>query len=166
MATATTFDEVMYSRVGNKDGVGEEIVSAWQRAVSMLRYNNEVTDDDMLSQIRKTCEYINLRLIETGDLPASDYVAYVLSCAVRECMTNAVRYAGADELYADFSETDSDATVVLTNNGKVPDGDIVEGGGLSTLRKRVERSGGVMTVSAAPRFKLTVTVPKNKEVTL
>ncbi|MBR5448028.1 MAG: hypothetical protein IKV40_06360, partial [Clostridia bacterium] len=146
------------------EGVGEEIVTAWQRAVSMLKYNNEANDDDMMSQIRQTCEYINLRLIETGELTSSEDVAYVLACAVRECMTNAVRYAGADELYADFSETDQDATVVLTNNGKVPDGDIVEGGGLSTLRKRVERSGGVMTVSAAPRFKLTVTVPKNKEM--
>ena len=146
------------------EGVGEELVTAWQRAVSMLKYNNEANDDDMMSQIRQTCEYINLRLIETGELTSSEDVAYVLACAVRECMTNAVRYAGADELYADFSETDQDATVVLTNNGKVPDGDIVEGGGLSTLRKRVERSGGVMTVSAAPRFKLTVTVPKNKEM--
>lgn len=147
------------------DGVGEEIVTAWQRAVSMLKYNNEANDDDMMLQIRQTCEYINLSLIETGKLTSSEDVAYVLSCAIRECMTNAVRYAGADELYADFSETDQDATVVLTNNGKIPDGEIVEGGGLSTLRKRVERSGGVMTVSAAPRFKLTVTVPKNKEVT-
>jgi len=39
----------------------------------------------------------------------------------------------------------------------------VEGGGLSTLRRRVERAGGTMTVQSFPQFKLTVTIPKEKE---
>ena len=39
----------------------------------------------------------------------------------------------------------------------------MEGGGLSTLRRRVERAGGIMTVQSFPEFKLTVTVPKEKE---
>ena len=82
---------------------------------------------------------------------------------MRECVTNAVRYAGASELYADFTETETDATVVVYNDGKQPEGDIVEGGGLSTLRRRVERAGGTMTVQSRPIFKLTVTVPKGKE---
>ena len=32
-----------------------------------------------------------------------------------------------------------------------------------TLRRRLERAGGTMTVQAFPYFKLTVTVPKGKE---
>ena len=82
---------------------------------------------------------------------------------MRECVTNAVRYAGASELYADFTETETEATVVVHNNGKQPDSEIIEGGGLSTLRRRVERAGGTMTVQSRPRFQLTVTVPKGKE---
>ena len=75
-------------------------------------------------------------------------------------MTNAVRYAGADELYVCFSEDSDFATVAVTNNGKLPEADITEGGGLSTLRRRVERAGGTMLVQSMPCFKLTVTVPK------
>ena len=52
---------------------------------------------------------------------------------------------------------------MVTNNGKIPEGDIVEGGGLSTLRRRVERAGGTMRVDARPSFRLTVTVPKERE---
>jgi signal transduction histidine kinase len=129
----------------------------------MLKYNNEINDDDMLSQIRQTCESVRLGFKQTGTLPKEEAAAYILTCAVRECVTNAVRYADASELYADFTETETYATVVVYNDGKQPEGEIVEGGGLSTLRRRVERAGGSMTVQSRPRFQLTVTVPKGKE---
>ena len=67
------------------------------------------------------------------------------------------------KLYVAFNETDEDATVAVTNNGNIPEHEIVEGGGLSTLRRRVERAGGTMTVQSFPCFQLTVTVPKEKE---
>ena len=152
-----------YLREGSSESIPENVISAWQRAVSMLKYNNETSDEDMLSQVRKTCESVNLGFIQTGELPKEESAAYLLTCAVRECVTNAVRYAGASELYADFTETKTDATVVVYNDGKQPDSEIIEGGGLSTLRRRVERAGGSMTVQSRPRFELTVTVPKGKE---
>ena len=152
-----------YLREGSSESIPENVISAWQRAVSMLKYNNETADEDMLSQVRKTCESVKLGFVQTGTLPKEESAAYLLTCAVRECVTNAVRYAGASELYADFTETETDATVVVYNDGKQPDSEIVEGGGLSTLRRRVERAGGSMTVQSRPRFQLTVTVPKGKE---
>lgn len=148
-----------------RDGGGhipESVVHSWQRAVSMLKYNNKTSDDDMLSQIRQTCESVGLGFKQTGILPKEETAAYILTCAVRECVTNSVRYAGAKELYAEFSETEGLTTVTVTNDGKQPDSEIVEGGGLSTLRRRVERAGGTMTVQSLPKFKLTVTVPKGK----
>jgi len=152
-----------YLKEGNTDRIPASLAASWQRAVSMIKYNNDAPDEDMLLQIRKTCEFVKLDFIQNGDLPKSEKVAYILTCAVRECVTNAVRYAEATELYADFSETETEASVTLTNNGKLPDGEISEGGGLSSLRKRVERAGGQMIVESSPIFKLTVTVPKGKE---
>ena len=117
----------------------------------------------MLLQIRKTCEYVKLAFIQTGELPKQERIAYLLTCAVRECVTNAVRYAEATELHARFIENEAEATVTVTNNGKIPERQIVEGGGLSTLRCRIERAGGRMAVQSFPKFQLTVTVPKEKE---
>ena len=78
-------------------------------------------------------------------------------------MTNAVRYAEATELYVAFSEMEAEASVTVSNNGKIPKGEVVEGGGLSTLRRRIEQAGGRMDVQSFPRFQLTVTEPKGKE---
>lgn len=143
--------------------IPDTLATAWRRAVSMIKYSNETEEDDMLLQIRKTCEYVKLRYLQTGELPWQEDAAYLLTCAVRECVTNAVRYAEATELYVTFTAGENDATVTVTNNGLIPEGEIVEGGGLSTLRRKVERAGGRMTVQSRPRFKLTVTVPKGKE---
>ena len=148
------------------ENIPDTVISAWQRAVSMLKYNNENTDENMLSQIRKTCKNINLDFIQTGELPKEESIAYILTCAVRECLTNAVRYAESTKLYADFVENEKEATVIVHNNGKQPCGEIVEGGGLSTLRQRVERAGGTMIIQSMPEFKLTVSIPKENEVVL
>ncbi|MBE5892558.1 MAG: hypothetical protein E7286_04160 [Lachnospiraceae bacterium] len=152
-----------YLRDDSTDCIPDSVVASWHRAVSMLKYNNETSDEDMLSQIRKTCESIKLGFHQTGILPKEEAAAYILTCAVRECVTNAVRYAAASDLYVEFTENKEVATVHVTNSGKQPDSEIIEGGGLSTLRRRVERAGGTMTVQSLPKFKLTVTVPKGKE---
>lgn len=145
-------------------GVPNSVAVSWQKTTAILKYNNETPDEDMLLQIRKTCEFLKLRFVEHGKLPAREDLAYLLTCAVRECVTNAVRYAEASALYATFTETQTQAQVIITNNGKPPRHEIREGGGLSTLRCRVERAGGVMQVQSFPIFQLTVTVPKGKEV--
>ena len=106
---------------------------------------------------------MKLAFIQNGKLPDDESTAYLLTCAVRECVTNAVRYADASELYAVFTEDEGFATVTITNNGKLPESEIIEGGGLSTLRRRVERAGGSMSVQSFPKFQLTVTVPTEKE---
>ena len=152
-----------YLKTDRTESIPDSLAAVWQRAVSMLKYSNDTPDEDMLLQIRKTCEYVKLAFVQTGDLPKQERVAYLLTCAVRECVTNAVRYAEATKLHAAFTENETEATVTVTNNGKIPEREIAEGGGLSTLRRRVERAGGIMTVQSFPEFKLTVTVPKEKE---
>ena len=152
-----------YLMADSDEGIPDSVTAAWQRAVSMIKYSNETDEEDMLLQIRKTCESIHLRFVKTGELPKEERAAYLLTCAVRECVTNAARYADASELYADFTESGTDAAVTVYNNGKSPDSEIIEGGGLSTLRRRVERAGGTMIVQSLPKFQLTVTVPKEKD---
>ena len=148
-----------YLRDGCEETIPDSLVTSWSRAVSMIKYSNEATEEDMLSQIRKTCESVRMSFIQTGSLPKDEAAAYILTCAVRECVTNAVRYAGATELYAVLTEDESTATVSVTNNGSPPEREITEGGGLSTLRRRVERAGGTMKVTSLPSFCLRVTVP-------
>ncbi len=152
-----------YLQEDHEESIPDSVALSWKRAVSMVKYNNDIPNEDMLSQIRKACESMKLAFIQNGNLPQQEKVAYIFTCAIRECVTNAVRYAKADNLYATFSENENEFTVTVTNDGIKPEKEIVEGGGLSTLRRRVERIGGFMRIDSKPQFVLTVTVPKEKE---
>ena len=152
-----------YLQEDHEESIPDSVALSWKRAVSMVKYNNDIPNEDMLSQIRKACESMKLAFIQNGNLPNQEKVAYIFTCAIRECVTNAVRYAKADNLYATFAENENEFTVTVTNDGIKPEKEIVEGGGLSTLRRRVERIGGFMKIYSKPQFVLTVTVPKEKE---
>lgn len=152
-----------YLRQENNEHIPDRLATDWQRAVSMIKYSNDAPEEDMLLQIRETCAYFQISFVQTGALPEQEEAAYLLTCAVRECVTNAVRYAQATELYVAFEKTTTEASVTIRNNGEIPRDEIVEGGGLSTLRQRVERAGGMMAVQSQPFFLLRVTVPLRKE---
>lgn len=152
-----------YLREDSRDSIPAEVVCSWRRAVAMLKYNNDTQEEDALSQVLKACRSLNVKFTKTGALPKGKTGAYLLICAIRECLTNAVRYGGATELYADFTETPSTVSVSIRNDGKQPTHKVTEGGGLSTLRRRIEREGGTMTVDSVPQFRLTVTLPKREE---
>ena len=52
--------------------------------------------------------------------------------------------------------------VCFCNDGDKPDGEVTEGGGLGSLRKKVEREGGTMMVQSDPEFTLTIALPKER----
>ncbi len=57
------------------------------------------------------------------------------------------------------------AVLTITNDGRVPEAPIQEGGGLSGLRRRVEQASGQMTVESRSRFALTITLPIQEKMT-
>ena len=80
-----------------------------------------------------------------------------------ETLTNAVRHAGAKQLWIDVENTDTVYVIRYTNDGSVPLGPVTEGGGLSTARRKIEAAGGQMKIEVSPRFMLTMTF--EREVT-
>ena len=82
--------------------------------------------------------------------------------AIQECITNCVKHAKGNEIYITCKNEEDSIILEITNNGIVPKGKIVEGGGLTSLRQKIERSGGVMIVESSPRFMLRVEFQKEK----
>lgn len=85
--------------------------------------------------------------------------AELLYAAMQVCLSNAVQYAQATELTAHIWEDGDRYNILLRNNGKPPEKPITEGGGLSNLRRRIERAGGTMTVQSLPVFALVIGLP-------
>jgi hypothetical protein len=52
----------------------------------------------------------------------------------------------------------------FTNDGTKPEEPITEGGGLGSLRRKLEGMGALMVVESQPEFALTVTVRKGETV--
>ena len=88
--------------------------------------------------------------------------ALLAAAAARECLTNLVRHAKGKRLQINGTERENAWVIAYLNDGIVPTAPIVEGSGLSALRARTESAGGVMTVEHAPRFCLTLTLPKER----
>ena len=86
--------------------------------------------------------------------------AELMYTAIQVCLTNAIQYAKATEICANIWENECSYTVMIRNNGKPPEKEITEGGGLSNLRHKIEKSGGKMTVQSLPEFSLVIDIPK------
>lgn len=136
------------------------VVSIWERAIGLLkRTNDEPEARDELTLLRELCAGMGIEIIISGEMPGQDDILYLLITALRECATNAVRYGRAKKLFLALNEENGCVTGVITNDGKAPSGEIVEGGGLSMLRRRIEHAGGRMAIKSVPVFELTVTLP-------
>ena len=87
-----------------------------------------------------------------------------MEAAAHECLTNLVRHAGGSRLEMTGRCTAHIWHIEYRNDGAAPAGPIAEGGGLSSLRRRIEVSGGTMTLCHAPRFLLALELPEEMEV--
>lgn len=142
----------------------------WAKTVSLMEaacrsgYAPQTTPThEVLAQLVASAQEIGLHITVRGCLPESREAAYLMTIAMRESVTNAVRHAAASEMMVVFTRTEKADTVLITNNGKQPEGEIVEGGGLSSLRRSVEGKGGTMTVESIPMFRLTVSLPREED---
>ncbi len=144
----------------SEDPADEPDLSHWKGVLRMLRHENEEAgEDDLLAGFEASAKAIGIRVITCGSLPESRRAGGILSTAVHECMTNAVRHAGADTLYVNLEKEGGVMTAEISNNGAAPLSEIVEGGGLSSLRMRVTRQGGTMRIESSPGFRLVMSVP-------
>jgi signal transduction histidine kinase len=93
-----------------------------------------------------------------GSVPEDVQKLFVEAAA--EALTNAISHAHAKTLFVTLAETELSYSASFRNDGTRPDGEITEGGGLGSLRKKLEREGGSMEIKSHPDFELMVTLPK------
>ena len=139
----------------------KELLKRWNNALWLLRTNEaDSPDRDWRIQLEERGKMLGLKVIVRGELSATEKREDWLVPALLECMTNSVRHGGATKLEIDFTNQRDYDTVRVSNNGSVLEESVVEGGGLSALRRRVETSGCRMAVSVAPVFSVTFRIPK------
>lgn len=119
--------------------------------------------DKTLAELTEGIAGIGVALHVQGEFPQKSGAAYLLTAAVRECAINTVRHAKGSEMTVELTKTPHSLIAAITNDGLPPAGEVVEGGGLSALRRRIEGTGGAMQVESTPRFRLVITLPGKEE---
>ncbi len=176
-------EEILSMKMRVHDDIGHSILSArkallqqhdiasirenaalWERAVDLLyRANNMPPLPDEWETVKTRARELGVEIEADGELPENKLWQHLMIMAVRECVTNCVRHAGGSKVFASFSSDGEKAVCVITNDGRAPEREIIEGGGLSSLRRRIERKGGQMKLQSSPCFALTVILPLREE---
>jgi len=144
------------------EGDCEEIpLEQWRSSIAMLRKEAEQRDAEKpLEMLQRIAASTGIATQITGALPVDEDIQKLFVEAAAEALTNAISHAQAKTLYIDLEETEGAFSASFRNDGIPPQSTITEGGGLGSLRKKLEREGGTMTVSSCPDFVLTVILPK------
>ena len=178
MAQIVREEEILSMKMRVHDDIGHSILAArkallndasieeihssasiWERSIDLLYHANNMPDEtDDLEYAKERAAMLGVSVIESGDFPTEKSARKIFSIAVRECVTNCVRHAGGNCVFAFAFSDHEHHRLKITNNGEPPEREITEGGGLSALRKRIEKSGGAMAIKSLPFFELCVTL--------
>ncbi len=145
-----------------KQEITEEFMEIWKTIIAVLRQEVRTEPkNNPLKQLMDAADAIGVKIQVKGVLPEHQMnVLNLLLAAARECLTNAVRHADADEMTMTISEKEDGYLASFTNNGKYIRGAVEEGGGLSGLRRQIEQAGGSMFVDNEREFRVTILIPK------
>ena len=145
----------------SKTGDRQKILDIWQHNVDILRLEAEPQQEaDSLVSLKSAAQAIGMQVHVHGSLPLNPGHRKLIASIGAETLTNAVRHAGATQLFIDAQESDNACVVRYTNDGVPPDHAVSEGGGLSSARRKIEAAGGTMRVETSPRFALILSFDK------
>ncbi len=142
----------------------QDAIDLFRQAVSTIKNDNEYPQGDSeLDKFMHDAEAIGIKVNIYGELPKLEELCRTIILAMRECMSNGVRHAGATTLYVTIENTEHNISVKITNDGIPPKNKVVPKGGLRNLYRHITDCGAVMEIHSSPVFVLTVMFPKSKE---
>lgn len=142
----------------------QEVIENWKSSINLLKNtNNQQLQEDPLTQLKEAAKGIGVDILLEGALPEDEKIAYLIITALRECATNVARHTDGNELYGRINSDGNRIRVFIENNGSPPKREIIEGGGLHSLRKKIENIGGIMAIQSFPNYRLTISLPVKSE---
>lgn len=137
-------------------------IAQFRRAIQVLQEENAYPQDDIAEFIRDA-EVSGIRVEITGDFPEEKEVLHLLLPVLREACVNAARHADASVLYITAERKSNTVRLLLTNDGRQPQQEVIPRGGLVDLGRMLAEAGGKIEIQSQPQFLLTVTLPIGTE---
>lgn len=110
----------------NRTEEAANAVDLFRRAVSAIKYDNAYPQGrSELDRFLQDAEAIGIKVNLSGELPRQEELRRVMILAMRECLTNSVRHAGATTLHIAVEKTGDSISVKITNDGRPPETEVV-----------------------------------------
>ena len=139
-----------------------ELLEKWEEELKAFgRFGGEIKKKKELDVLKDVGSLIGISIHFEGEEPIQNSSEEkVFKVAIHECLTNASRHAGSKNLYVYGKYQDDKYEIILRNDGAKPKGEIVLGGGLSSLKALLIREGGTMKIYSQPEFRLVIETKK------
>lgn len=131
------------------------------RKTEIIEQEDDENNASSLNQLIDASNVFGCKIILDGQLPEDDKISYLIVTAMREAITNAVRHSKADEVRININMLDSKINVEIEDNSNLNIKSIKETGGLADLRKKIEKSGGKLTIVCKKCVKMIIVLPVN-----
>lgn len=135
----------------------EELLFLWEKGIDDFLTNEKEEKKDGLQVLEETARRIGIEIIFQGERFEKDsQEEKILLQAIHESLTNAVKHAQAKTLFVALKKEKLHDIIEIRNDGILPKKEILEGGGLSSLRKLVEENLGKMEIVSKDAFLLRI----------
>lgn len=137
------------------------LLTLWKYIVTVMKHEaaSENPEDEWTSLL-KNAAAVNVDIVQTGAIPSGEAHKHIIVVVLRECLTNTVKHAGGHRLFIDIKTEENIITARFTNDGRQPEREVKESGGLKNTRHIVEAAGGSMTIESTPCFAINITLPE------
>ncbi len=140
------------------------ILEDWRQNVRLIARGGADRQMTSVEESLRTAKLLGVACEIEGALPEEPGLQEVIASAIAVHAANVCAHAKGDLARIRCEEREEDWVLTLTNNGKAPESEITEGGGLRNLRALTEAAGGSMTIRSLPAYELQLVLRKgNKE---
>lgn len=151
--------EATTAHVARAHELADDALAGVRGAVSAMR---EAAGPDVGAALRTLVVdipglHVDLAMPEPFVVESSAHAHCVLRC-VQEIVTNALRHAGAQNLWIVITRDDERITVDARDDGRGAAG-LREGNGLGGMRERIEEMGGRLLIAPTPTFSVRASLP-------
>lgn len=146
----------------------DSLLFLWNHTVLALKSGEAPSvQDNGWELLLEAARAVDVTITLHGKMPERGTSRDLIMTALHECLTNTVKHAQGNSIFAVIREKQGDEkaflSVAISNNGKPPKGELRETGGLGNLRCIVEAAGGRMSIERKPGFLLRLDLPKGEE---
>jgi signal transduction histidine kinase len=141
--------------VGHAQALTKELLVELRSVVSAMREEAPIDLSGALQTLASGIPHPRVHLDFEKDLRVEAALAHTVFRCVQEALTNAVRHAGAENVFLTIETKDDTVAVTVRDDGRGA-AKLSVGHGLSGLRERIEGMGGKIEVDAQAGVGLTL----------